>query len=435
MCTTVTSFAQAKVNPRPMPNDHNIERGLLRIVDLPRPITTCYTNNWFLGQAHFRVVSAIWIFLFSLYSVSGAVESNPKDNPKTGYKGKPVLTKEVISGVNMEIKGTQPGFSEIVGFQVLKNFSDRYGDWGKLVCQFRLEYHLNTRVHMDRMRVPFLPSNENQVWQMDFHDVYFSYGGKFKGKFMVRAGRFNVPFGLEENVNTHTTLVQLMSMRNVGFKKDLGLSFKGKLTRMDYDIAITTGGNPVPLQSGNYLISARIGTPADQNLTLGLSGMYGKVKDVVGAMRLMEMPRSHQEMPNSISMEMSTMAKMDNDMETTVENTMVLRRRTGVDLIGMIGPLTLKGETSYGHDADQRVVNTLFQANCILSQQFETLVQFQNARQDHDAASQSYRNLAVGANLKLNSLMTLQTLYTHDIKRMGNKELRRSITARLYVLW
>ena len=59
-------------------------------------------------------------------------------------------------------------------------------------------------------------------WELEFHDAYFKYSGPFKGRLNFRIGHFDVPFGLEQNVDTHSTLVQLMPMRNIGFKKDWG---------------------------------------------------------------------------------------------------------------------------------------------------------------------------------------------------------------------
>ena len=77
-------------------------------------------------------------------------------------------------------------------------------------------------------------------------------------------------------------------MHNAGFKKDWGFSLNGALPKYDYEVSVTTGTGKdmTGLDRDPYLFAGRIGTPADQNTTFGVSGLYGRVVDRHGAHRV-----------------------------------------------------------------------------------------------------------------------------------------------------
>ena len=222
-----------------------------------------------------------------------------------------VFKKEVLLSGNWSDVRKEPGGKQSVGFEALKIFSGKWGDWGKVLFQFRLVRYNNAFMLINDIKMPLMHLNKYDAWAPEFHDAYFEYRGKFKGRFDLRLGHFDVPFGLEENEDTHISLVQLMSMRNIGFKKDWGLSILGNLTKLDYNMALTMGSGVYPInRKNNFLLSSRVGTPADENIIIGISGIYGYVIDQMGVMRGMKM-----EMENGMEM-----------IDTMMKNYLVRRR-------------------------------------------------------------------------------------------------------------
>ena len=113
----------------------------------------------------------------------------------------------------------------------------------------------------------------------------FNYRAVPTGALNVRLGRFMVPFGLEQNVNTNGTLRQY-SFAERGIKADWGISINGELPKWDYEISLTRGsGNDITDRDNPYIFAGRIGSPAHKNLVTGFSFFDGRVLGPDGSMR------------------------------------------------------------------------------------------------------------------------------------------------------
>ena len=55
----------------------------------------------------------------------------------------------------------------------------------------------------------------------------------------LRLGHFDPDFGLEPLLDTHATLLETLAKKNVGFKKDWGIGYRGSFS--DYDYQLTAG--------------------------------------------------------------------------------------------------------------------------------------------------------------------------------------------------
>ncbi len=98
------------------------------------------------------------------------------------------------------------------------------------------------------------------------------------GTLNVRAGHFEIPFGLEQNLDTNGTLRRTPHQANFGFVADWGLTLNGALEHLDYEIAWSRGsGNEYQDPGGDGVLSGRIGTPVEDDLTLGLSMVHGDI--------------------------------------------------------------------------------------------------------------------------------------------------------------
>ena len=135
-----------------------------------------------------------------------------------------------------------------LGLDVHKVFGSESGDWGTLVLQPYL-----TRLDSPR-HPPFFESNHD--WELVWRIFNFNYTGIASGRFNVRVGHMEIPFGLEQVVNTNGTLRDYQHGRNIGVKADWGVSLNGELPAWDYEFSLTRGtgnewssrGDPFPLR-------------------------------------------------------------------------------------------------------------------------------------------------------------------------------------------
>ncbi len=339
------------------------------------------------------------------------------------WSGDSIFKKEIIIGGSWSDERGEIGGKHSVGFEFLKKFSNAKGDWASLFLQLRFVRNDRQSTLMNGAKMA--PHHgEITGWGLHHHDAYFKYTGPWKGKLHLRVGYFEVPFGLEQNVDTHSTLIQLIPIRNVGFKRDWGISAGGQLPETDYEFAFTRGtGDEYRERGENYLVSGRIGTPSDRNFCIGLSGLYGDVIDSMGVMR-------------GNTMGMMGMPSTWFGRTTKPADDIIERSRVGLDCINLSGPYTLKGEVSYGEDENQEIINSIFEIDYLfpdMDGRLEAIAQIQNAHQNIAApGSDDYTFLTFGLNYRLSREMTLQSMYRHDLQRIKNTENDNVVALQLY---
>lgn len=119
------------------------------------------------------------------------------------------------------------------------------------------------------------PSGSDQDLMLRNANVNFT--ALSQGGFNVRVGHFEVPYGLEQNLDTNGTLRQY-SFSDRGIKLDWGMTVNGVLPTLDYEIALSRGsGVKYRSRAEPYLLSGRIGSPASRQTVAGLSFMHGDV--------------------------------------------------------------------------------------------------------------------------------------------------------------
>jgi len=278
-----------------------------------------------------------------------------------------------------------------IGLEYYRKFSGDYGDYLTLDLQARLTYDFDQKF--------------KKAFALEIHNALLEY--KIAYGYNIRAGHFDIPFCLEPNVDTHGTVLQTFAQKNIGFKQDWGIAFRGALEYFDYALALTLGqGMGITIKSGSYLVSGRVGSPSERNFQVGLSFIYGKVFE---------------------SMDMSTFPAPDYGM-------IISKKRVGVDAQYLVGPFLLKGEIAYGKNDQNKMFGALLESDYTLPF-FQSLeLELQSLYWQDDLSNRDSRDLTVSAGIsyKVNSSITLRTTYFHDIYAMG-RQPDKQIFVQLYV--
>ena len=225
---------------------------------------------------------------------------------------------DLISRVETTRQHRQAAPLNAIGLDAHKVISNSKGDVGTLVLQPYLVRRDNALMVMPHLEGP-------DDWELEPHDFYFNLTRWGRGRINIKAGHFDVPFGLEPLTDTHFTVKQLMPMQNLGMKKDWGVCLNGSLPRLDYEVSLTRGSGVQYANAGdNYVVAGRIGTPSDRNFIVGASGFYGRVLN----------PR---------------------------RDIVVPRKRGGVDATWIFNRFSLKGEAAFGKNFNQDVFNSLLE--------------------------------------------------------------------------
>jgi hypothetical protein len=162
-----------------------------------------------------------------------------------------------------------------LGLDVHKVFTGPKGDIGTLLFQPYL-------VRLDNDSYPPFFFDDGNDWELVWRITNFNYTALARGRFNIRVGHFEVPFGLEQNLDTNGTLRQF-TFRDRGIKADWGASVNGVLPRLEYEIAVSRGsGNEIHSADDPYLVAGRIGSRSDRNLIAGLSLLRGEILGSAG---------------------------------------------------------------------------------------------------------------------------------------------------------
>jgi len=176
--------------------------------------------------------------------------------------------RPVYSGRSGQIGGR--GFA---GIDLHKVFTDRQGDWGTLT----LQAYWNRIDNQPAMRSIF---DDDSDFEMEYRIFNFNYTGRGKGKTNYRVGHYEIPFGLEQIVNTNGTLRDFTHNQNFGFKSDWGVTFNGQASGVEYEVGLSRGsGNEWRRRDDPFIVAGRIGTSRDQPVIVGISAFYGDVLD------------------------------------------------------------------------------------------------------------------------------------------------------------
>jgi len=227
------------------------------------------------------------------------------------------LTIDLSSRMSVNTDSGDVSAAQFMGVDMHKVFSGKKGDWGTAVVQGYV-----TRIDNQKKHPGFFEGPDD--WELVYRIVNFNYTALARGRFNIRVGHFEIPYGLEHLINTNGTLRDYMHGRNMGVKGDWGVGVNGDFDKLGYEVALSRGSGNAYFSTGNpYILAGRVGTPRDQRVVTGFSYMVGDIARP-GTPRLV-----------------------------------LHRTRFGPDIQVHRGPWSVLGEASYGRDAGTGVFNGL----------------------------------------------------------------------------
>lgn len=261
-----------------------------------------------------------------------------------------------------------------VGIEYFKRFSGDKGDYLTLDLQPRLTYKTTEKF--------------KNAWDLEIHNMWLEY--KLGFGYRLRVGHFDPSFGLEPNLDTHGTILQTLAMKNIGFKSDWGIGFKGNIGPFDYEGSVQNGtGMKLKRKDGNFLLSYRIGNPQSEDILYGLSLMYGKT---------------------------TTDDNMHNLMK---ENLSIKKKRIGFDVQIPFRSFLFKLESAYGTDNKTNVLGSLGQVSYTFpfNQALIAEAQVQNWLNGFSEDKVSEVMLGFCISYKITSKLTIRTAYFYTFDK------------------
>ncbi|WP_085758815.1 hypothetical protein [Oceanicoccus sagamiensis] len=196
--------------------------------------------------------------------------------PCSGYAGLDAVLDNGRVALDGAIRGMENleshehGMIYYLGLDLHKVFSRSTSDIGTLIFQPYLVRRKNTHYIFSDVGQE---DDQELIWRV----ANFNYTALSNGGVNIRAGHFELPFGLEQTMDSNGTLRQFTASDRA-IKSDWGVSVNGVLPSYEYEVALSAGsGNTIDRSQSPYLFSGRIGSASHQNYVVGGSWFYGDV--------------------------------------------------------------------------------------------------------------------------------------------------------------
>jgi len=289
-----------------------------------------------------------------------------------------LLRKEVyllFAAGRDDLDETQGSLSRLsAGFEVQKRFATATRTVASADYQGRVVYRDHV---LDTSADPM--GHDAAQWEYETHNAYVDIYNIFgePGRFNLRCGYFYQPFGLNQQTDTHGTLLQLSNDRVFGYERDWQTAVYGTLTEaLDYSVGYLFGAGPdFDMEGQAGMGVARV---ALNNDWLFKHGLEGGVSFAAG------------ERVDEDAVMRSRSVERDTRGDPVVGTWRVgadVRKRIDSD----VGPFTLTTEVAAGEDEDDAVLSGLAQADWLHpSRRWGAATQYQHVWQDVGAGADDY---------------------------------------------
>lgn len=296
------------------------------------------------------------------------------------------------SANNGWVQQKNPFFKNAVGLEYFKKFSNEYGDFLTCNVQVRLTY--------DSM------AYQNDFVSVELHNAWLAY--KLELGKEIRFGHFDVPFGSEPIMNTHSTFIQTLNPVSLGLKKDWGTLYKGFLGEFDYQVALSLGsGMSIYRKDNSFVFAMRLEDSGKNDFRYGVSFIMG---NVLKSSETRTFPRAHLLSEQTVS-----------------------KKLIGLDGQYQYGPFLIIGDMALGR-TNQKLskggalgVNYTFPNWQRWDVKSQVVYWEEDWRSDYQEKSFSIFTLSY----QLTNTISCRIGYFYDFKNYGN-ELDRTVLLQLY---
>ena len=309
-----------------------------------------------------------------------AVQADWRDNSRFAF--------DVSARIAHEDRAdNQDGFL-FTGIDGHKVFSSASGDVATLLVQVYAATLNDVEGH------PPIFSDEDDT-EITYRNLYLNFTGLTGGILNFKIGHFEVPFGVEQVINTNGTLRDYQHGPNLGVKADWGASLNGQLQTFEYEFAWQRGsGNEWETRGDPGFYVGRIGTPRSRQLAAGISFMRGDIYRY---------------------------ASPDTPLE---------RERYALDLIYGWRRFEARGEFSWGKDFDDDVRNVLVELETAsMNTSWLYYTQFRAAEIDRVQGSDRAASMSFGIKYEPDNRVALSAEITHDFHTFATRGQRNLLRA------
>ncbi len=277
-----------------------------------------------------------------------------------------------------------------IGIDMHKVFSGENGDIGTLIFQGYLTKLVNVK--------PF-PAIYNRKDDLKFvcRICNFNLNILDKNLLNVRIGHYELPFGLEYNIDTNGTFRQFSNGRTLGGKLDWGVTANGKTTWGGYEISLSRGsGVDWTDNYSTYIVSGRVERSLSYDSFIGLSFYQGHLRA----------------------------AKSDGYFDRT---------RIGLDASTPLGPFTFLTEFSVGKDDGKEIISALFEID-VHNPNEKLLAYFQLATLSHHLDHQDWDSMIqsfLGLKFTPDNHWTISAQWRQDLDVFDNSQRGSVMEAQL----
>jgi hypothetical protein len=228
------------------------------------------------------------------------------------------LTFDMSGRFEYDTNREEWSISQYYGFDLFKVLSNKQGDYATILLQ-------GYATGLDNNPAPPFIFDGPNDWQWIYRMFYINWKLAPRDALNLKVGHFEMPFGLEMDIDTNGTLRQLGTAPNLGIKADWGLTLNGVSSGLEYEFGISRGSGFEWETAGSpYAFVGRVGTDPTNGSWVGVSGFTA---------------------------------------ELYRPGTTIQRRRIGVDAGLDFGAWTLMGEVSGGNNGSNDALHMIGELN------------------------------------------------------------------------
>ena len=248
-------------------------------------------------------------------------------------------------------------------------------------------------------------------------------GADFNSTAYVKAGQFQIPFGLLAVYDPHLQILQPLSDQSLGLRTDFGLAVSGRFYGyLNYDFSVTTGTGPNHIDvNPNRVVCFRLGrtfTTRNGVVNVGGSLLQGRlpVTDISA------------DDPYAVELPPSGRVRAD---RTANDNRFVSKSRIGGDVSYGFNRVTARAEAVVGADSDQRVLGYYVEGNYRTTPRLSAAVA--SSLYVYPTGNSSASRQSLGLTYASSRNLTFRALYQYlrDVPRDESGQVRHRFTVQV----